>query len=312
MYHRNSVLLVLSAVGIAGYHQPSALVRPGAVRLAARTSRAGPLLITFSAADDELDLFAPEPQLPQPGGAHQFFSSRPAAPASSFALLGRLRRNFSRVFSSVLATLLSTFFFGSPAFAAATAHTASNSAAVALPPAACVLAAGAGLSAVVFAVTRLMEKRREVAALAAEAEAEAAADADGAAPTILPDALLMASLRDRMLGLSKGGRGAESEDDDEGIGAIADDELDDEMRDIRGQRAGFPVDKEADRGSSTAVLEPPRPADNGADKDEWTRDDELAARAAPPPAQEEPRFADEATVALLEKLFNSGEAADKQ
>lgn len=234
-------------------------------------------------ADDEMafDLFTPEPELPPAPAAPR---GRVRAPRAS--PLAAVRRALSRFVASVLATLLSTFFFGAQAFAATSSGSGVASAAGVLNPLVGGAVAAAGVSAA-FIASRRMSAEKRALELAAAAERAAA---DAGPPVLDADGLLMASLRSRMLSL-----GAD-EPDNAAEGEIADDELDELERRVRDERSRYPVNSAADRGA-TAILEPP--SDDGDDEP-----DEPADAAQPPAAG--PKLADEASIALLEKLFNSG------
>mmetsp|Transcript_2005 Transcript_2005/g.5099 ORF Transcript_2005/g.5099 Transcript_2005/m.5099 type:complete len:272 (+) Transcript_2005:27-842(+) len=262
-----AVAVALCATTVTGYSpRASAFVRPHAVAVA----RPPPAAFPHRARAEPLA----RAELP----AHS--PPQRARLAVTFPLR-IIRRSVTRAFSSILATFLSFFFFGAPALAA------SSGTAVAVPPAAGMLAAGAGVSAAVYAASRLLNGRRDGAPAENEHLAPAP-PADDAAPTISEDALLMASLRDRMLNLA-------SKDDDEDDLFMDEDDMDQEMLDVRAARAEYPIGN-AERGS-TAVLEPPS-------DDDTDGEDSLLASPA-----DEPPLARAEDVALLEKLFHSGDAA---
>lgn len=281
----SSSILLLLAAGVSGYApRPSAFARP---RLAVRAHNRAALSL---AADEAFDLFTPEPELPPAQPVRQY--SRGSSGASP---LRALRRSVARLMASLLATLLSNFFFGAQAFAA-TSNAATKSAAVGtLSPVVGGVVAAAGLSAAIFASRKMAAEKRE-----AEAAAAAQALADSEPPKLDPDALLMSSLRTRMLNLGKEHTDAAAADAQASgeEGAIMDDELDDLERSVREQRSRYPVNSSADRGN-TATLEPPRDSADEAG-------DDVAAPAAAEAPSNGPKMADAATVALLEKLFNSG------
>ncbi|KAG8461240.1 hypothetical protein KFE25_002429 [Diacronema lutheri] len=286
------VLLSAALAGVAAYApRPSA---PSHSRLAvASSSRARPLAVRAD-HDDVFDLFTPEPEQP---AQFQLAARTRASAARRLAPLGALRRSVSRFVASVLATLLSGFFFGTQAFAATSSTASSSVAAGALQPLVGAVFAAAGVSAAVVAQRRMAIARAEAdAADAAAAAAQAIADSEP--PKLDEDALMMSSLRNRMLNLGNGRADADAGGEEDGV---LDDELDDLERTVREQRARYPVNRDADR-RGTATLEPPqRDSDGDADGD----------ADAPPraPAPGEPKLADAATIALLEKLFNGGDGA---
>lgn len=274
-----AVAVALCAAHATGYSaRPSAFVRPHAIAVARQPPAAAPQTARaalIARADAEISWRSP---------------SRAACLVTM--PLRAIRRGATRAFSSVLTAFLAFFFFGTPAFAASSAGTA----AVAMPPAAGVLAAGAGVSAAVYAASRLISGRRGGAPTEEELHAPPA-PADDAPPTLSEDALLMASLRDRMLNLH-----ADKEEELDAAAGLDEDELemDQEMLDVRAERADYPISS-ADR-SPTAVLEPP------ADDEPLAPPARAGEDAVSDAAPEEPPLARAEDIALLEKLFNSGDA----
>lgn len=191
------------------------------------------------------------------------------------------RRGVAQLFSHVLAALLSSFFFGSPALAAASKSVAASTPPTALP----IVAAGASVSVVLFALSRALGQR--AAGPDADDEALVGETPASAAPVAASDAddALMSSLRERMMSLTF----SDEEDGDMGTATGGDasgedGDMDDLVREVRAARADYPISGD----SGTALLDKP---DEGA-----TASDEAPTGLDTAPGRPE-------DVAFLEKLF---------
>jgi hypothetical protein len=308
-----SSLVIAALMGVTGYTSPalsrSALVfRSSAVPPTIRASAAA-----ARAADDE-SLFGRPADLFASGSADLAaavtrsrsvaFVPTHGAGARALGGLHAFRRTARRLVSTLLASLLSTFFFSLPAFAATTAKSAGGKTAAKVvtaaagPSAGALLAAGAAVGVAAFAANQVMQARRAAEGAAAVKAAAAVAEAEG--PIKLnQDALMMASLRDRMLSLSA--ERAATDSDADAATAVADDELDATERAVRDARSAFPGKDAKSAAGSTAMLERPE------DEDEVS-----SAGSEQPLEQQGPAMADAETIERLNRLFGMGGGAAPQ